>query len=569
MQNVGFEMDGAFSRRNFLKGAAAGLAVGSAAVIAGCAPRTLSSGEDEPLANTASSNDLSSLGEMKPIDSFDFVDTIDTEVLVVGAGNAGASAFLAAVESGVDTLLIEQGTDETRNMAKNNLMGFRTRACERDGVNVDQGAVIKELARYASGRCDQELMKVWADNSAEAINRIEEVLEKRNCKFVIEKEETEGLFIKEYLTSHMAVSNDESMNKIDHTGFTIEDAVELGGTYRTETKLVQLIKEEDRIAGVVAETPDGYVRINASNGVILCTGGYSTNIEMMKIKNPLALSTTARIDPVNTNGAGILSALWVGAAMDEVPTVMVFDRGALLPDELPGTEPFDRSWWWPGSQPFLRVNHNGERFASESNPYDFVVHAASLQPKKCWIQVWDSSFWDNVAKFQTVGCSRLIQKEGAKAPVIWPRSVIEEDWANLEKAGYIIKAETLEEIAEAFDLPVDTFLATVERYNELAEKGVDEDFYCESFRMSTLKNPPYYAINLASRLLCTLDGLRINEKMEVLDTESRPIPGLYAAGNDSGGFFANNYPELVVAVAAGRTVTFGRLAGKNAASNHS
>ena len=87
--------------------------------------------------------------------------------------------------------------------------------------------------------------------------------------------------------------------------------------------------------------------------------------------------------------------------------------------------------------------------------------------------------------------------------------------------------------------------------------------------MSTLRNPPYYAINLASRLLCTLDGLRINEKMEVLDTESRPIPGLYAAGNDSGGFFANNYPELVVAVAAGRTVTFGRLAGKNAASNHS
>ena len=73
-------------------------------------------------------------------------------------------------------------------------------------------------------------------------------------------------------------------------------------------------------------------------------------------------------------------------------------------------------------------------------------------------------------------------------------------------------------------MPVDTFLATVERYNELAEKGVDEDFYCESFRMSTLKNPPYYAINLASRLLCTLDGLRINEKMEVLDTEFQTNP---------------------------------------------
>ena len=106
-----------------------------------------------------------------------------------------------------------------------------------------------------------------------------------------DREETEGLFIKEYLTSHMAVSNDESMNKIDHTGFTIEDAVELGGTYRTETKLVQLIKEEDRIAGVVAETPDGYVRINASNGVILCTGGYSTNICLLYTSERRGIST--------------------------------------------------------------------------------------------------------------------------------------------------------------------------------------------------------------------------------------------------------------------------------------
>lgn len=564
------QFDGALSRRSFVKGAlTAGLAAGSLTALGGCAPNAASEKEvEKPIeAGTGSNTDLSSLGQAQDIASFDFVDILDTEVLVVGAGNAGSNAFLSAVENGAKTILIEKGTDQSRSMAKNNLSGFDSSAAKAKGVALDKATVIHEITRYASGRCDQALIKLWADNSGETLDRIEELLKENGCHFVLETEETEGLYIKEFLTSHMGVNDNDGQTKVDHTGFAIQKAISEGGDYYTETALVQLIKENDRVTGIVAKNANGYVRINASKGVILCTGGYSTNLEMMKILNPLALSTAARIDPVNTDGAGILAGLWAGAIKDEVPTVMVFDRGALLPDENPGIEPYDRAWWWPGSQPFLRVNHNGERFVAESNPYDFIVHAASLQPRKSWIQVWDANFWKYVEQFQTVGCAKLIQKEGSEAPVIWSREVIEKDWANLEQGGQIVKADTLDELAEAFGMSVDTFKETVERYNGFAATGVDEDFYCEGFRISPLDTPPYYGINLASRLLCTLDGLRVNTKLQVLDQDCNCIEGLYAAGNDSGGFFCNNYPELIVALAAGRTVTFGRLAGKNAAQS--
>ena len=97
--------------------------------------------------------------------------------------------------------------------------------------------------------------------------------------------------------------------------------------------------------------------------------------------------------------------------------------------------------------------------------------------------------------------------------------------------------------------------------DELCAKGEDEDFGKESYRMLPLENPPYYGCRQGATVLCTLDGLRINTKMQVLDTEGNPIEGLYSAGDCSGGFFAHNYPEYIVGVAIGRTLTEGYLLG--------
>ena len=136
----------------------------------------------------------------------------------------------------------------------------------------------------------------------------------------------------------------------------------------------------------------------------------------------------------------------------------------------------------------------------------------------------------------------------------------------MEQAGFIQKADTLEELAEKLNMPVDTFVATVERYNELCAKGEDEDFGKDSYRLLSLNNPPYYGCRQGASLLCTLDGLRINTKMQVLDTEGQPIEGLYAIGNVSGSMFSGTYPHNENCLSHSRCVTFGYNVAKTLAA---
>jgi succinate dehydrogenase/fumarate reductase flavoprotein subunit len=125
-----------------------------------------------------------------------------------------------------------------------------------------------------------------------------------------------------------------------------------------------------------------------------------------------------------------------------------------------------------------------------------------------------------------------------------------------------MKADTIEELAEKLGIPADALKATVDRYNELAAKGVDEDFGKEAYRLRPVAKAPFYGFFMGGSLLCTCDGLRINRKCQVYDTKHKVIEGLYAVGNCSGGFFSGNYPEYFVGVGVGRTMTQGRYAVK-------
>lgn len=131
------------------------------------------------------------------------------------------------------------------------------------------------------------------------------------------------------------------------------------------------------------------------------------------------------------------------------------------------------------------------------------------------------------------------------------------------KKEVIKSANTVEELAQKMKVPVDTFKATVNRYNELARKGVDEDFHKRAVCLTTNEKPPLYAAHLATALLVTLGGLKVNEKLQVLDIDLNVIPGLYAAGNNSGSYYANDYCVTMPSNSHGRAYTQGYLAGKN------
>ena len=132
--------------------------------------------------------------------------------------------------------------------------------------------------------------------------------------------------------------------------------------------------------------------------------------------------------------------------------------------------------------------------------------------------------------------------------------------------GYVQKADTIEELAKKLGLPPAQLKATVARNNELYRKGEDVDYGKEKHRLSPVDKAPFYGAKNTGWMLCTMDGIQINTNMNAIDTEGNPIPGLFVIGNDSGGYFANEYPNLATGMACGRTVTFGRIVAKHLAS---
>ena len=241
----------------------------------------------------------------------------------------------------------------------------------------------------------------------------------------------------------------------------------------------------------------------------------------------------------------------------------LFDRGGMRPDQDVMSANWDETGYFHmGSQPWLKVNMRGERFSNESQPYDFILHAGFMQPGHMYSTIYDSEWMRHVTQFHQIGCARIAPSESGGKLQIFSPELEARILGMLEARGIVQRADTLEELAVKLHLPVDTFVSTVNRYNELCEKGVDEDFGKEAYRMIPLKTAPFFGCRQGASLLCTLDGLRINEKMQVLDQEGEPIEGLYAAGDCSGSFFAHNYPEYVVGVAVGRSLTEGYVVGE-------
>jgi fumarate reductase flavoprotein subunit len=205
-------------------------------------------------------------------------------------------------------------------------------------------------------------------------------------------------------------------------------------------------------------------------------------------------------------------------------------------------------------QPWLYVNVLGERYANEDAPFGYTANQDIKQPTSMKWAVWDGKWADDVMQLHGTVCE-------AMHPPFWS----DESYQDYMDQGVIIEADTLEALAEKMEVPVDAFLATVERYNELYELGQDLDFGKDPAKLTSIVEGPFGAAKVGTGILVTCDGLRVNTDLQVLNAEGEPIPGLYAAGNASGDFFANDYPIDTHGLSHGRALTFGWLAGESAA----
>ena len=507
------------------------------------------------------------LGEAPVISESEIVETIDTEVLVIGAGTAGLFAACSAVEEGAKTILIEKMDQEFGGSGiRDTLAAIGSREQLEDGDNPDKFGVITEMYRQSNGYGDQRLYKVWADNSGEAID------------WYTDRCAEGGLRIRHEVDSHSenvrypifdvghSLELCESLGAHGASANILKDyAAKLGLEIHYNTALVSLIKEDGKVTGIYASTDKGYVRYNVSKGVIVCTGGYSLNMDMLKALQP----ETAKMININysypgSQGDGIKACLWAGAAMDETHSAMLFDRGGIMPDQVGCAT--QGVLFWMGSQPFMKVGLDGKRFTNESGCYDHILHAAFNLPGMTYAMVWDANYIEDMKRFDSHGCSRMFPHENG-AESVWPLELNEGTFMPMYRdMGYVVKADTIEKLAEKLGLPVESFRETVDRYNELYDMQNDLDFGKEPYRLSEMRTAPFEGVRMSGGyFICTLDGIKIDTNMNALDPDGNPIEGLYVAGDCSGGYFDASYPNLLAGAAAGRSVTFGRLAGKNAA----
>ena len=523
------------------------------------------------------------LGKEPDIDEAAITETVDTDILIVGAGNGGMFAAAYAAANGLNFRVIEQNANvqDTRHW-----YGAVDSAAAKEAGEpaTDKAKLLSEISRYASGKCDQRVVKTWINESAAMHDFMRSILEDKYgwvCDFTSGSEAAWPAENAEHNTDYLYPVQEhnymasESASGLPRNELLLQYIQELGYDVDFKTSLAKLEKNSDgRITGIIAQSTedDHFIRYNANKGVLLACGGFPGNPYMMEQLDPLGTSvTTACSYSPADKGYGIRAAVWAGANLDKEAAPMLFDRGVVAPGVDGGYVDSDTAFggkafpgkirqYNPGTQPFLKVNRNGERFANESCPYNDIVYAAAHQPGRVYAQICDANILEDAKRFHTIGCSAQTRNGGEK--------YIQGKMDEAIEAGALFKCDTLDELADKMGFTgaaKDTFLATVERYNELYDKQNDEDFGKPAYRLSAIRTAPFYGCWLGASLLTTEQGIAINEKGQALDTNNQPMEGLYITGDMSGSFFANNYPCLMAGVAMGRTLTFAMKAIKQMA----
>ena len=503
------------------------------------------------------------LGKEPDIDEAAITETVDTDILIVGAGNGGMGAAAYAAAHGLNFRVIEQNgnVQDTRHWV-GAVDGFGAQA---QGIKMDRAKLLSEISRYASGKC-------------EMIEFIRSIMEDQYgvkmvytygdaAKWPAENAEHNT----DYMYPEIEYTYDRSSGAARNE-LLLDYIRELGYDVDFKTSLAKLEKDSTgRITGIIAQSTedDHFIRYNANKGVLLACGGFPGNPYMMEQLDPLGTSvTTACSYSPADKGYGIRAAVWAGANFDKEAAPMLFDRGIVAPGVDGGYVASDSAFggkafpgpirqYNPGTQPFLKVNRNGERFANESSPYNDIVYAAAHQPGRVYAQICDANVLEDAKRFHTIGCSAQTRAGGEK----YFQGKVDEAVA----AGTLFVCDTIEELADKLGFTgeaKDTFLATVDRYNELYDKQNDEDFGKPAYRLSAIRTAPFYGCWLGASLLTTEQGIAINDKGQALDNDNKPMPGLYVTGDMSGSFFANNYPCLMAGVAMGRTLTYAMKAIK-------
>jgi fumarate reductase flavoprotein subunit len=526
-------------RRRFLKGA---VVSGVAGVVASN-PLIAQQKEAAPSTSCKMSWEIAP----EPIPAGEIKNTVTSEVVVVGAGIAGIVTALSAAEGGAKVVVLEK-------MKKFSARGFDVAAIDsriqkKAGIKIDVPKAIRELIKNCDKQVKEELYWIWTRHSGKALDWLLDQGEPAGLYAKLSAAHYQGPNYFEYPVTHHVLGgpNEKEGAFIDMVAVLEKNAKAKGVDFRYSTPAVRLIREgKGPVTGVIAGKAGNYTRFVATKGVVMASGDYGSNKEMLSYYCPIATYVDLNVytPPGGNTGDGHKMGLWAGAA---------FQKGTHAPmiHTLGGAWPYF----------FLHVNKRGLRYHNEDVSCQACCLGKMMQPDGIGWTLLDSDFLKHVPKTIPIGGGFFWDHPGRNIDEAWtPDQDIEALQDNIKK-GLAFKADTLDALAAYMKVPADALKKTVARYNELVKKGVDEDFGKRKELLFPIEKPPFYAGLMKGALLATTSGLRVNTKLEVLDEHDEPLGGLYAVGNVQGDMFAVDYPTVFPGLSHGRCVTFGRLVG--------
>ena len=488
-------------------------------------------------------------------------ETADADVIIVGAGGAGLSAALEAVDNGAQKVIVLEMTGKTGGaltVTSGTMSAAGTKVQAEENIEDTVESYIADIIKNGSdfgGQPNEELITVYANEAAAAFDWLYD----NGVKELLSRDRVTGLrsvFAPEHALYSVArsykASAPEGYKSSAHyvldTLVKAEEKIEV--VLNTEvTKLVA--NEKGQVLSVVAEGPEGEVSYTAAKAVIMCTGGYSSNSKLMGEyaeygEYYLAGGTAA------ATGKGIRLMQEVGAAITAMDAIPTFPMGLTLKaDETRGQIASTYTWKTGG----IVVNQNGERFTNEteSNPAPREV-ALEEQPGAVQYDIYtDKILADLVATGQGFFMTAYFNGENALG------------------AHVMYSGNTIEELAAAINVPAENLKKTIEEYNAAVEKGEPDEFGREynvsnTYNLATNKveGEKYYAIRLHALCVMTLGGVKANANMQVLDENGAVIPGLYAAGECVGGIWGKFVSGGTGVMGP---IVFGKVAARHALAN--
>ena len=454
------------------------------------------------------------------------LETEEARLVILGGGGAGLAAAVEAAENGATGIVV---VEKRSSLGGNTALAGGLFGCEspvqlRQRVVADKDDLFKKAMDWAHwGRIDPGILRAFLNKSGDTIRW----LEAKGLQFDL---------IRLYPDQNPPVQHNPKGHGARLIKVLTQQCKDLGVSFFLKSSAKKIIRrEKSEVTGVVVEKAGAEIEIKARS-MIIATGGFGGNLELLKKYCPLHYEGMPR-SGLPLKGDGLFMAAETGAATEDFATMIKegprFDlhRWPLMTFER------DPSTIW--------VNKNGKRFIDEAAGYHVFesVNAMLRQPDKVSYALLDATIRKKFEE-KMPELNEALEKESKK-----DRVKISDSWDG---------------ISEWIGADPRILKDTVAQYNAFCQQGYDEHFAKERRYLLPLTDPPFYAIQGLSVLLDTIGGIRINEHMEVLDSQNDPIPGLYAAGVVTSGWESETYCSILSASAFGFAINSGRIAGENA-----